>query len=153
MIDFARNLARSAHRKNVSLEICFASRHYPSITVPGSREVVVEEQAKHKRDIARYIRGTLNLDYEPSSYDFAEAIAQKARGVFLWVTLVVKLLNERYDHGVAQNELIATLEKIPPGLDDLLRSIISSGQSDKRLLPALLWTVCNVGKAFGVREL
>ena len=153
MIDFARNLARSAHSKNISLKICFASRHYPSITVPDCREVVVEEQAKHTRDIARYIRGTLNLVYEPSTYDFARAVAKRARGVFLWVTLVVKLLNERYDHGATQDELIVTLEKIPPGLNDLLRSITSSGQSDKRLLPTLLWILLNLGQAFDACEL
>jgi hypothetical protein len=44
MVDFAKNLARSAFLKNISLGICFASRHYPSINVPGCREVVVEEQ-------------------------------------------------------------------------------------------------------------
>lgn len=114
---------------------------------------MVEEQAKHDEDIARYIRGTLNLDYEQSSYDFANAIAQRARGVFLWVTLVVKLLNERYDHGVTQAELIATLKATPPGLNDLLRAIASSGKPDKRLLPTLLWTLCKVGEAFDVREL
>jgi hypothetical protein len=102
MIDFAKNLARSAFLKNISLGICFASRHYPSINVPGCREVVVEEQTKHAQDIARYIRGTLNLDYGRETYGFARTIMQKARGVFLWVTLVVKLLNERYDHGAIQ---------------------------------------------------
>jgi ankyrin repeat protein len=153
MVDFARNLARSAFLKNVSLNICFASRHYPSINVPGCREVVVEEQLKHAQDIARYIRGTLNLDYGQETYSFAQAITQKARGVFLWVTLVVKLLNERYDHGATQNELIATLETTPPGLNDLLRRITSSGQSGKRLLPALLWVLCNVSGPFNVCEL
>ena len=152
MLESARNLARSAHTNKVSLGICLASRHYPNITMPGCQEVVVEEQAKHDEDIARYIRGTLILDYEPRSYNFAEAIARRARGVFLWVTLVVGLLNERYDHGATQDELIIALKTTPPGLKDLLRTITSSGKSDKRLLPALLWIFCNVGAALNVRE-
>ena len=59
-----------------------------------------------------------SLGLSQSSYNFTPTIARRARGVFLWVALVVKLLNERYDHGATQTELIATLKITPPGFND-----------------------------------
>lgn len=153
MIDFAINLAKSAHLKHINLGICLASRHYPSISVPGCEEVVVEEQISHAHDIATYIRGTLYLESEAEKQEFIDAIDAKARGVSLWVVLVVNILNTRYDHGATKEQLLRTLSTTPADLNELLGNILRAGLSDDRLVPALVCVLFNVRSKLRLGEL
>jgi ankyrin repeat protein len=153
MIDFARNLARSAHLKHISLGICLASRHYPSIIVPGCEEVVVEDQTSHAEDIESYIDGTLYLGNELDRSEFVDTIREKARGVFLWVVLVVSILNAENDHGAAREQLLQTLQTTPTDLNELLRNILRAGSMDERLVPTLLWVLFNVRDKLRLAEL
>jgi hypothetical protein len=34
MVEFFVNLAKTAHLRSIPVQVCFASRHYPNITVP-----------------------------------------------------------------------------------------------------------------------
>lgn len=153
MVDFARALVRCAHVKRTSLKICFASRHYPSISAPGCDELVVEDQTEHARDISTYIHGTLNIDEELKKDQFVDLIEEKARGVFMWVVLVINFLNEKYDHGATREQLHDTLDEIPEDLDDLIRSIFKTGASDERLVPTLLWVLYDAKRLLKVSEL
>ncbi|KAI1149567.1 hypothetical protein F4825DRAFT_48100 [Nemania diffusa] len=74
---------------------------------------------KTRRDMAKYIRGTLELDArfvqlkarEPAADGLAREVSSKANGVFLWVFLVVRELlhglNELDDLGTLQRRLRA----------------------------------------------
>lgn len=98
MVEFFGDLAKSAHLKSIPVRLCFASRHYPNITLPQCEQVILEEQAKHAQDISRYILGTLNADDGPDKSNLIYRIERKARGVFLWAVLVVTALNEKHDY-------------------------------------------------------
>ncbi|KAI0103215.1 hypothetical protein GGR51DRAFT_257684 [Nemania sp. FL0031] len=70
---------------------------------------------KTKSDMAKYIRGTLELDArflqlkarEPEADGLAREVSEKANGVFLWVFLVVRELL----HGLNELDDLATLQR------------------------------------------
>ncbi|KAI1132407.1 hypothetical protein F5Y10DRAFT_231103 [Nemania abortiva] len=70
---------------------------------------------KTRRDMAKYIRGTLELDArflqlkarEPEADELAREVSEKANGVFLWVFLVVRELL----HGLNELDVLATLQR------------------------------------------
>lgn len=60
-------------------------------------------------------------------------IVQLASGGFLWVVLIVRLLNEDSDRGYVLN-LASRLEEIPKDLDELFRLHRSQGHIRRRFL-------------------
>lgn len=139
MVQFIVTLARSAN----SLEICLASRNYPRITVRRCEELVIEEASAHEEDILEYVREMLNveLDSNKDQERLTQKILQKARGVFLWIILVVRMVNEQFDGGETFTQLLSSVEALPAVLDALIGSSISDGASDAHLLPTLLWVL------------
>jgi ankyrin repeat protein len=69
----------------------------------------------------------------------SDQLVRKSEGVFLWAVLVVRNINEEFDHGATQDQLQYHLSKIPKDLSVLIGSIVASRASDKHCLPALLW--------------
>jgi hypothetical protein len=63
---------------------------------------------------------------------------RKAQGVFLWVVLVVRMLNEQFDEGRSHFQLLDVTSNLPGDLVDLIGKIISDGAADPRLLPTLI---------------
>lgn len=139
MVRFIDGLAQSAEQ----LQICFASRHYPRISVRHCEELVLDNSHAHEGDIRQYIRDQLSVDFEAEGFEdqLMHEIRQKAQGVFLWVVLVVRIANEHFDQGFTQTQLLASVRALPDALDALLSDIISAGSSDAHLLPTLLWVL------------
>ncbi|KAK5082321.1 hypothetical protein LTR05_007467 [Lithohypha guttulata] len=54
-----------------------------------------------------------------------EEVCQKSSRIFLWVVLVVAMLNESYDHGGTLMSMRRRLHQIPEGLDNLFADILA----------------------------
>lgn len=67
-------------------------------------------------------------------------IERRASGVFLWVELVVGILNRECGRGKAEMAL-ERLKKIPEGVKDLIDGIVERGRSSKHLVPLLQWVL------------
>lgn len=67
-------------------------------------------------------------------------IIHRSSGIFLWVVLVVRILNTESDRG-NQHRLRTSLQAIPKGLYDLFSGIIGNGDADGTLLPTILWVL------------
>lgn len=81
-------------------------------------------------------------------------MVSKAQGVFLWVVLVVSMLNENFDQVVSAKQLKSTLNTTPEDLDGLFSDILSKGASDPYLLPALQSVIARVdSQTFRVAQL
>lgn len=137
MIEFVGGLARSIS----VVDTCFASRHYPRITVQYREDLVIEQFDSHERDVQEYINDKLNIRFENDAFreHLVRKMMTKAQGVFLWVVLVVRLANRQFDRGSTGYEISASVEALPDILDALIGRIISDGASDECLLPALIW--------------
>lgn len=126
---------------HLRIDIYLASRHYPNITVKASEGLILESQAEHAEDIETYISSKLVMREGWLKTELQSSLESKSNGVFLWIMLVLRELNRRYDDGAAPTQLLSTLSETLADLTDLLRSIITGGASDERLLPAMIWVL------------
>ncbi|KAK6189312.1 hypothetical protein LQW54_013392 [Pestalotiopsis sp. IQ-011] len=125
VVSFLESLSISAARDKVPLKICLSSRHYPKISINKVLEVVVKTNKGHQTDITRYITRTL----QECEADLGTEIERRAGGIFLWVVLVVTLLNKAYDEGRVE-AMRKTLEEIPDGLEEMFSTILSKEVSE-----------------------
>jgi ankyrin repeat protein len=130
MVSFLDSLGESAVESGTRLQICLSSRHYPKITVKHCIELILERQEGHKQGIVNYIDDELKLGDSKSSEQLRADLQQKAAGVFMWVVLVVGILNKEHDAGRPTRQLRQRLESISGDLHELFRSILRRSDSD-----------------------
>ena len=121
----------------ISIDICFSSRHYPDIPVKKGTELTLEHEIGHKEDIQLYITAKLRLKNKAAQTLQAE-ILEKSSLIFLWVVLVVDILNSEYYPGKPIGMMRQRLEKIPPKLADLFKMILTRDEENPKLLQICL---------------
>ncbi|RVD80112.1 uncharacterized protein DFL_008019 [Arthrobotrys flagrans] len=94
MIAFFEGLGQFAVSAGIQLHVCFSSRHYPHITINKGRELILEGQEGHSHDIANYLNSELKAGRSKRIEEIRAEILEKASGIFLWVVLVVQILNK-----------------------------------------------------------
>ncbi|KAI6348153.1 hypothetical protein MCOR25_010838, partial [Pyricularia grisea] len=126
MVHFLETLSREAFRADIQLQMCLSSRHYPNIRMDKFVELPVEDNADHGKDIARYTREWLRVHNEEMEF----RIVEKANHVFLWVIIVVSLLNKAYDEGRIES-MKRILEEIPDDLKKLFSNILGDDTDER----------------------
>lgn len=118
--------------------ICFASRHYPTITIRHHREIDLDKQSGHQRDILDHVSGALRVSGSLGA-ELQRSILDRSAGVFLWAVLTVRILNKLNDHGGTRAQLRAQLSEVPLGVQSLFSAILQ--ERDVYLLPTLQWVL------------
>jgi len=126
VVEFLEKLSINAVSANVTLNICLSSRHYPNISMKRRLDVVMEEETKHNYDIARYAHDNLKKQYK----DIEIEILKKAAGVFMWVRLVVEILNRAYDDGKVE-AMQQKLRELPGDLEQVFETLLSKDNPDR----------------------
>lgn len=122
MVGFFEELGAMASHSSFST--CFSSRHYPHIQLQsGGVRVTLEDQLGHSRDIESYVQCKLKMGRSTAADQLHALVMKKASGVFMWVVLVVEILNKELQHGRI-HEAMRRLEELPPRLSDLFRDIL-----------------------------
>lgn len=136
MVDFLEDQA------SPNFQVCFASRHYPTITIRRSIELALEQQ-QHS-DIAIFVRGRLNVGEDP--LNLAEKVIDKANGVFIWVVLVIGLLNDDLSSGNIY-QVDQRLQSLPQGMSELLEEIVLQGADEDvhRFRLSIYWLLYRYG--------
>ncbi|KAK6851587.1 hypothetical protein PG995_011712 [Apiospora arundinis] len=116
------------------LHICFASRHYPHITINKGRIIILESKEEHRQDIANYIDNALRIGTGKLVDEIKYDLQEKASGVFMWVVLVVEILNVECDRG-GRHCLRERLRQIPGDLHTLFHDLLTR---DTNNTPGLL---------------
>ncbi|KAL2130115.1 hypothetical protein VTI74DRAFT_6894 [Chaetomium olivicolor] len=129
MVSFFEDVGERAAGKGIRLRICFSSRHYPSIELKCGSEIILEDQDEHSEDIAKYIRSKLKLPKSKRAEDFRKEVLDKSAGIFLWVALVIPMLNKT-SAGGRVDQLQKCLNTIPMGLDNLFDMILTRDNED-----------------------
>ncbi|EFY96150.2 ankyrin repeat protein [Metarhizium robertsii] len=122
MVRYFEELAEHATQKSIPLRICFSSRNYPYINVRRGVELRLEYQSGHAQDIANYVQSELQIENPALREQLVSQILKKSAGVFLWVVLVVDILNKEERDG--RPTFTNRLSELPSGLSDLFESII-----------------------------
>ncbi|CAH0015106.1 unnamed protein product [Clonostachys rhizophaga] len=121
MIKFFENIGQE--HPSINLSIFFSSRHYPHITINFGLSLCLEEQDGHSNDIENYIQSELRIGKSNTANGIREEVQNKACGVFMWVVLVVAILNKEYDNGNIHT-LRRRLKDLPSDLYKLFEDII-----------------------------
>jgi ankyrin repeat protein len=138
MVTLFEDLGEYSVAQGTQFYVCFASRHYPHISIDRSESLILEDQDGHKEDISTYVKKKLKIPNKLLKEEMSQLIEERASGVFLWVVLVVSILNDECKRGNVQ--LVRTrLKEIPTGLTDLIQDILRRDKSTKYLVPLLQW--------------
>ncbi|KAK6358105.1 hypothetical protein TWF730_007460 [Orbilia blumenaviensis] len=142
MVAFLGDLGEVAASKGVKLHICFSSRHYPHITIDKGRQFILEGQEGHDYDIARYLSSELKIGKNKQVNAIKEEILEKASGIFLWVVLVIKILNKEHDRGRPHTQLRRRLRELPIELGALFRDILTrDAENMEEVLLCIQWVL------------
>ncbi|KAL7909373.1 hypothetical protein GGI35DRAFT_469357 [Trichoderma velutinum] len=141
MVCFFEELCESAQESQVRLQICFSSRHYPTITITKGNEVVLEAEPGHIEDIEYYIKSKLRLGKSPQALSLRSDILERSSNIFLWVVLVLDILNREYPNtSISIKKMRDRLKEIPPELNDLFEMILTrDGENLDTLHFCLKW--------------
>ncbi|KAK8112899.1 hypothetical protein PG984_013425 [Apiospora sp. TS-2023a] len=120
---------------------CFASRHYPNISVKNGRSTILENKVEHDQDIAIYLKSALQLGSGGLADQIRSEVQRKASGVFIWVVLVVSILNRDCDKG-HKHAFWRRLREIPSDLNTLFHQILTHDtENEDGLLLCIQWVL------------
>ncbi|GKT84145.1 PFS domain-containing protein [Colletotrichum tofieldiae] len=123
MVTYFEDLADEATTGGIQLQICFSSRHYPHIEIQNGLKFTLEDQPGHEQDLEKYVRNCLRVGKRSDAEEIKAGILEKANGVFMWVVLVVDILNKEYGRGRI-SAARKKLSEIPSRLSDLFKDIL-----------------------------
>ncbi|PYH37666.1 Pfs, NB-ARC and ankyrin domain protein [Aspergillus neoniger CBS 115656] len=139
MVGFIQSLGEHAISSKVHLHVCFSSRHYPHIAIEKGLEMILEDQEGHADDITRYLQSELKIGRSKQAEDIRREIQAKASGIFLWMVLVVRILNREFQRG-RLHALRKRLYEIPAKLSDLFKDILTRDTANMEdLLLGIQW--------------
>ncbi|EAW16772.1 Pfs, NACHT and Ankyrin domain protein [Aspergillus fischeri NRRL 181] len=138
MVQYFEELAEQCTNKGVPLRICLSSRHYPYIVIQRGVRLTLEDQSGHGEDLATYVASRLQIEDPGLLEDLQTQLLRKAAGVFMWVVLVVSILNKEYRHnGLALRKRLA---EIPSDLSELFKDILRRDKENMAgLRLCILW--------------
>jgi ankyrin repeat protein len=123
MVSFFQQIGDLVISNNIRFQVCFSSRHYPHITISKGVDLVLEGQEGHNQDITDYLDSELKIGRGKLAEEIRGEIQSKANGIFMWVILVVQIMNKEHDGGRV-HVLRKRLRDIPADLHELLRQIL-----------------------------
>ncbi|KAF2685037.1 hypothetical protein K458DRAFT_430639 [Lentithecium fluviatile CBS 122367] len=123
MIQFFERVGELLVSARIRFQVCFSSRHYPHITIRKGLSLVLEGQEGHSQDITNYLESELKIGKSKIAQQIRSEVQEKASGVFMWVVLVVGILNKEHDRGRI-HALRRRLQEIPGDLHTLFRNML-----------------------------
>ncbi|KAM0079786.1 hypothetical protein ACKRZS_008073 [Fusarium odoratissimum] len=143
LIEYFEEMAEQCTEDNINLRICFSSRHYPYIDIKFGIRIIIEEQIGHSSDLESYIKTHLRIKDKSILAELQQKMLEKASGVFLWVVLVVDILNKENRRG--RLAMKRRLEQVPSGLSDLFKDLLKRDTTNmEELQLSLLWILLSV---------
>ncbi|OAQ60264.1 nacht and ankyrin domain-containing protein [Pochonia chlamydosporia 170] len=130
LISYFEELCDKCTSGGTSFRVCFSSRKCPEITTTKGKILVLETEKGHRRDIASYLKSTLNIQEGPTARQIQADLQDKAGGVFLWAVLAANILNKELDKGRV-HVLQQRVRDMPNDLCKLFRDILLQGCSSK----------------------
>ncbi|KAK1503497.1 hypothetical protein CTAM01_04809 [Colletotrichum tamarilloi] len=147
MVKVFEDLGQYAVQRDIRFYVCLSSRHYPYIDIQYGQKLILEDQTGHEKDLAEYVHTSLKAGSGSRSEEVIAEILRKASGVFMWIVLVIDILNREYERGRVF-KIKSRLEEIPSKLSELFQNMLTR---DKENLDDLL--LCIQWILYGTRPL
>lgn len=109
----------NALRADGCLKVFVSSRYYRQINIPQA--LIVSAEDGNRNDIDCYIRRACRE--EPALECVSEMLLDKAKGIFLWVVLVVRHVT-RHCRGKSTKFLRDLVKQLPPKLEDIYVTLL-----------------------------
>lgn len=133
------DLGQLAVTNNTHFHVCVSSRHYPNVSVRAGVQLILEFQDGHSCDIQRYIATKLRIGKTKHAQAIKAEVLSKSGGIFLWVVLVIQILNTEHDRGRV-HALRNRLSDIPVELNNLFLDICTRDNHDlEELVLCMQW--------------
>uniref|UniRef100_A0A8H7K8A9 Nucleoside phosphorylase domain-containing protein n=1 Tax=Bionectria ochroleuca TaxID=29856 RepID=A0A8H7K8A9_BIOOC len=140
MIQYFEDLTEESTEKDILFRVCFSSRHYPYIDIQGSIRLKLEDQPGHNDDLQMYVRRRLKVRDASMLEELYPLILEKAAGVFLWVALVIRILNKEDRYG--RPALKKRVTDLPSDLSELFKDMITRDyENTEELQLSVLWVL------------
>ncbi|CAI6087167.1 unnamed protein product [Clonostachys chloroleuca] len=140
MIYFLEELTKISTKNDIPLRICLSSRPYPHMLIPISILLTLEDQPGHTTDMESYISNNLRIEDPNLAEELKLKIIQKASGVFMWVVVVIPILND-YDRW-GRPTIKRQLEELPDTLTIIFKDILTRDKNNPDdLLFSVLWVL------------
>ncbi|KAJ5899984.1 hypothetical protein N7495_004728 [Penicillium taxi] len=137
-LPYFEDLAQQSTAQGVPFRICFSSRHYPYIIIQQGIRLTIEGQLGHTEDLATYVTSRLIIKEPTLIEELQPQLLSKAAGVFMWIILVVDILNKEYRQGGIA--LRMRLAEIPSDLSELFKDILRRDNENMEALQlCILW--------------
>ncbi|KAL0934084.1 NACHT and ankyrin domain-containing protein [Colletotrichum truncatum] len=141
MVHFFEDLAEQTTETGIRFRICMSSRPYPYIDIRKGILLTLENEAGHRDDLAQYVENHLRITNTALLEEIQAKILGKADGIFMWVVMVVGILNKENSHGGLA--LRRRISEFPAKLGNLFKSILTRDQDrPEELLLCVLWVLC-----------
>lgn len=133
IMEFLGRLSEAREKENLKMHVLVSSRHYPHVIFNDCQQITLEDQDEHKADISLYIRHKLHIGNSSQASTIRKTIQERACGVFLWVVMIVQILNEDKARGKV-HLLNSHLNALPGGLHELFGNIVGDELNNDRIL-------------------
>ena len=146
-------LAASSHVK-----ICVSSRDINEFSSVSASYPLLRLEELTRPDIRKYVTENLNKNpgWRQAFYGASDEMSQKievildkARGVFLWVKLVVEQVVDAFDEGAYISEVTSLIDSIPDDLHELYARMLSNIKDELQPQSALLFALVFAGEVRG----
>ncbi|RYP49583.1 hypothetical protein DL768_004704 [Monosporascus sp. mg162] len=144
MVAFFQQLGDFAISSKVRFRVLFTSRHYPHITITKGLSLVLEGQEGHSQDITTYVNSELKVNgiSLAEQEQIRRELQEKSSGVFMWVVLVVGILNKEHDQGRTAKRLRRKLSETPGDLHKLFHDLLTRDcHNQNELLLCIQWVL------------
>ncbi|KAI1331217.1 ankyrin repeat-containing domain protein [Xylariaceae sp. FL0255] len=139
MVEYFEELSEFAFETQGKFYICFSSRHYPTISIQNGLSLILEDQLGHSQDLEKYVQRKLRAGYSKDVAKIRTELLEKAAGVFMWVVLVVEILNKEYERGRIFS-VRQRLRETPAKLSELFKDILKRDTNNMAdLLLCIQW--------------
>jgi len=128
ILQLIKDIAKYPHVK-----VCVASRSSPELLRAFTGQHNLRPERLNRQDICNYVTASLarsQVYVKLSKTDLTretelvKGIAKKAAGIFLWAHIVVQVLLDDLPHTARMVSLVARLETMPSGLEQLFTTLL-----------------------------
>ncbi|KAK0383987.1 hypothetical protein NLU13_8076 [Sarocladium strictum] len=131
-----QDLAEEHNRRHCCFRVFFSSRHYPHIEPRIGLQLNLDKVSEHTDDMKQYAHTCLLF----KDNNLRGKLVEKANGVFMWMILVVDILNGHHSRGNPTSAAERELEKLPRDLSSLFEEILSRHTDHMdEFIVAVLW--------------
>jgi hypothetical protein len=133
IVDFLQELHQAAKYSGIEFFVLVSSRHFPQLSVEGHLQITLDHIAEHEADLCLYICDKLRLGESCKANKIRDSLQQRASGIFLWVMLIIRILNEDKARGKV-HLLEDHLDSLPEDLNHLFEKMLQHDAGDKSVL-------------------